>query len=406
MGRKPKNHDVVVNEKKNDNVDINDEKQTKNGDNALAKRLAKSKEWEKKTEKARGSHVVVSHARQLLDMVDVVPTNIPSLDWALGIGGIGKGRIYEIFGDPGSGKTALMYHIMGRFQKKKKIVMFVDAEHTFDPKFAKVFGMDPEAETFLKLIKPRSTEEAFDIVGSAIEEGIVDLICVDSIPLLTPQAVVNKKVAIDRTIAMYKAQVFGNHLIELVPRMNKAGASVIFSNHVKIDINDKFAKFKDPKTKGGQEIEYNSDIRFYMVNKGKIFNTAPEPEVIGIKVQYRVIKNKQAPNYRRSQTVWLNWGRGIMVNLDIINIAKQFGVIEQTSPGWFEVPTLGKVQGFDNVVKQVISSDGLLKDIKRKIYTIIGDQKTLKDEQCEVDMVKSADKKPKSETETENESEE
>jgi len=415
MGRKPKNSIPIEikEEVKKENVkqeavapsvslsmNIDDEKRSKM-DEATLKKIAKARAWEEKMVKAKsvGSNVIVSHAKQLLDMVDVVPTNIPSLDWALGIGGIGRGRIYEVFGDPGTGKTALMYQIMGRFQRRNKIVMFIDAEHTFDPLFAKVFGFDAEAETFLKLVKPTSTEQAFEIINSAIEEGIVDLICVDSIPLLTPKGVVEKRVNIDKTIAMYKAQVFGNHLIELVPKMSKAGASVIFSNHVAIaDIGDRFAKYKDPKTKGGQEIEYNADIRFYLVNKGKVFNK--DEEVIGAKVQYRVIKNKQAPNYRKSQTVFLNWGRGIMINLDIINMAKQFNIINQTSPGWFEVQGVdGKIQGFDNVIKQIVSTEGLLKSMKKEVYRIIDDQKTLKDEQCEVDMEKSTYKDKKKDSE-------
>jgi|GEM_PF-4150683 len=287
--------------------------------------------WREKEIEKHGEHVMISKANRILKTEDVVPTGIPSLDWTLVVGGIARGRVYIFYGDPSSGKTALSLHIMAQYQKQGLYVMFIDAENTFETEFAKVFGVDVEADTFFEVVKPETTEQTFEIITSAVRAGVVDLIVVDSVPALRPKDMVEGNRKPDNMTAMFKAGVFGRNLEMLIPEMAKARASVIFINHT-YETNDPFAQYKEAPTKGGNTLKYNCDVRLQIHAKGMLKNKLDQD--IGTKVVYKVWKNKLGINHRLSNQVRLNWLKGFMINDNVIKTAVDLDVI-QIAGAWY-----------------------------------------------------------------------
>jgi len=411
MGRKKKkdiivkgeiqNDENLIDEEVDDRLQANDKteknKSKKEEPNEDKARKEKVNKWKSKTAEKYGTHVMISKAYQIIRAEDVIPTGIASLDYALGVGGVTGGRIYEIFGDPSTGKTVLTYHVIGKYQKAGKYCLFIDGERTFDPLFAGVFGVDVDDDTFLEPIQPESTEQTFEILEDAVNERVVDLIIVDSVSSLTPNEIVIGKRKIDNMTAAYKAQIFGRHLEKFVPIMSRARASIMFINHTYDPIGDPHAKYKEPPTKCGKELKYHGDTRIEIQSRGRLVNK--EGDDIGAKILYKIRKNKMAYGGRKSQVVWLNWGLGFRERRDLVLTAKHLNIIQ--GQAWYSCPELfgddWKMHGEKGLIKYFYDDNNNkgLKKLKKKVYEEIQNKRKLNKELFEEDEEKNKPQKKK-----------
>ena len=334
-----------------------------------------------------GDNVVRSKMSQVIKQEDVIPTRIPSLDWALGIGGIARGRIYEFYGDPASGKTALMLHIMAEFQKRGLTCMFIDAEHTFDGDFARIFGVDVEGNLFIEPIQPDTLEDAFDIMEEAIEDQTVDIIGIDSIAALVPEKYANDEREMSEMSAMYTASCLGHRFKKIVPVAAKGNVTIIFINHT-YESQDQFAKYKEANTKGGKTIKFNEDVRLSIATKGGLRNN--KDHVIGSKVKYKVWKNKMSYNGRSSELVRLHWSKGFITDYDIVRSAIKFGIIT-VQGAWLQFGE-EKHQGLKKMYSVLKDNKDMLSSLKELVYEEVRKQRYMSDDLAEIDEEKTEQK--------------
>lgn len=287
--------------------------------------------------------------------VEVIPTGSLSLDLALGVGGIPKGRIIEIFGPEASGKTTLALHIIAQVQKQGGVAALIDAEHAFDPEYAQNIGVDLSS---LLISQPDSGEQALEIVETLVRSNAVDLIVVDSVAALTPRAEIEGEMG-DAHLGL-QARLMSQALRKLTAIVSKSKSTVIFTNQVRMKIG---VMFGNPETTpGGLALKFYSSIRLDIRKVGQI--TKGE-KVIGNRVKVKVVKNKVAPPFKTAEFDII-YGQGISYVGDVLDLAVQKGFIQKTG-AWYEYEGKKIAQGRESAKEYLEKNPKELAELEKKI---------------------------------------
>lgn len=255
--------------------------------------------------------------------VDAIPTGSISLDLALGVGGMPKGRIIEVFGPESSGKTSVALHTVAEAQKRGGLAAFVDAEHALDPEYAKRLGVKVDD---LLISQPDNGEQALDIVESLVRSGAIDVIVVDSVAALTPRVEIEGEMG-DQQIGL-QARLMSKCLRKLTAIMAKARTTVIFTNQTRMKIG---LVFGNPETTpGGKALKFYSSVRLELRRAAQI---KMGERIIGNRVKAKVVKNKVAPPFRTAEFD-IMYNEGISRLSDILNTGVRFGVVKRAG-AWF-----------------------------------------------------------------------
>ncbi len=258
--------------------------------------------------------------------VDVasISTGSPSLDIALGIGGIPRGRIIEIYGPESSGKTTLSLHIIANAQKAGGVAAFVDAEHAMDPVYAKNLGVNVEE---LLISQPDAGEQALEIVETLVRSNAVDIIVVDSVAALTPQAEIEGEMG--QSHMGVQARLMSQALRKLTGAIAKSNATVIFINQIRMKIG---VMFGNPETTtGGNALKFYSSVRIEVRRSAQI---KQGDKIIGNRVKVKVVKNKVAPPFQNTEFD-IMYNKGISYEGDLLDLGVEFGVVKKAG-AWFQ----------------------------------------------------------------------
>jgi len=291
--------------------------------------------------------------------IDVIPTGALSLDLALGVGGVPKGRIIEIYGPESSGKTTLAIHILTEAQKKGEAVAFIDAEHAFDPVYAKNIGLDIDN---LYISQPDFGEQALEILETLVRSSAFGVIVVDSVAALTPRAEIEGDMG-DSHMGL-QARLMSQALRKITAISSKAGTTIIFLNQLRMKIG---VMFGNPETTtGGNALKFYSSVRMDIRQKDKIVK---DGEVIGHSRRVKVVKNKVAPPFKEA-TFDMIYPFGIDKESSILDAAVQTKVVEKAG-AWFKYGDTQLAQGKDATV-QLLKDDKKLKEkIEKDVRAIM-----------------------------------
>lgn len=287
--------------------------------------------------------------------VDAIPTGSLSLDLALGVGGIPKGRIIEIYGTESSGKTTLALHIVAEAQKRGELAAFVDAEHALDPEYAKKIGVKVND---LLISQPDTGEQALEIVETLVRSGAVGVIVVDSVAALTPKAEIEGEMG-DHHIAL-QARLMSQALRKLTAISAKSGTAILFINQIRMKVG---IVFGNPETTpGGKALKFYSSVRVELRRAAQIKRGE---DVIGNRVKAKVVKNKVAAPFKATEFD-IFYNEGISRIGDILMIGVKHGVITR-SGSWFSYEKQKLGQGIDGCKSFFAENPKVLKEIVEKI---------------------------------------
>ena len=287
--------------------------------------------------------------------VEAIPTGALSLDVALGIGGIPRGRIIEVFGPESSGKTTLTLHMIAEAQKLGGEAAFIDAEHALDPVYAKHLGVDIDN---LIVSQPDTGEQALEIAEALVRSGALDIIVVDSVAALVPKAEIDGDMG-DSHIGL-QARLMSQALRKLAGAINKTKTVIVFINQLREKVG---IMFGNPETTpGGRALKFYSSVR---LDIRKVENLKQDGEVVGNRARVKVVKNKVAPPFREAEFD-IMYGKGISKEGNIVDLAVNLDIIEK-SGSWFSYNESRIGQGRENVKKYLIENPDILKEIEGKI---------------------------------------
>lgn len=295
--------------------------------------------------------------------IEVIPTGCLALDIALGIGGIPKGRIIEIYGPESSGKTTVSLHIIAELQKQGGIAAFIDAEHALDPVYAANLGVDLDN---LYVSQPDNGEQALDIADYLVDSGAVDLIVVDSVAALTPKAEIEGDMG-DSHVGL-QARLMSQALRKLAAITNKKNACVIFINQLREKIG---VMFGNPETTpGGKALKFYASVRLDVRKADTLKEGA---EIVGNRTKVKVVKNKLAPPFKTAEFD-IVYGKGISQSGCILDLAVAANIVEK-SGSWFAYNGEKIGQGRDNAKNYLASNPAIMEEIKTKLLEQIEDKK-------------------------------
>lgn len=287
--------------------------------------------------------------------VDVISTGALSLDIALGIGGVPKGRIVEIYGPESSGKTTLAMHIIAEAQAQGETAAFIDAEHAFDAEYARNIGIDLDN---LLISQPDYGEQALEILETLIRSGTVGVVVIDSVAALTPRAEIEGEMG-DSHMGL-QARLMSQALRKVTAIASKTGTTVIFINQLRMKIG---VMFGNPETTtGGNALKFYSSVRMDIRRKEKIGKL---DDVKGHVVRVKVVKNKMSPPFKEA-TFDIIYPNGIDKISSLIDAAIQFGVIEKAG-AWFKKGDVQLGQGKDSVKELLKTDTKLRKEIYKEV---------------------------------------
>ena len=307
--------------------------------------------------------------------IEAIPTGALSLDMALGIGGVPRGRIIEVFGPESSGKTTLALHVVAEAQKMGGEAAFIDAEHALDPVYAKKLGVDIDN---LIVSQPDTGEQALEITESLVRSGALDVIVVDSVAALVPKAEIDGDMG-DSHMGL-QARLMSQALRKLAGAINKSKTVLIFINQLREKIG---VMFGNPETTtGGRALKFYASVR---LDIRRIENIKQDGEVKGNRVRVKVIKNKVAPPFREAEFDVV-YGEGISKAGNILDMAVNMDIIEK-SGSWFSYNGERIGQGRENVKKLLQEKPEMLAEVEEKVRANFkkGFEESLGEEIPEVD---------------------
>ncbi len=287
--------------------------------------------------------------------VEAIPTGALSLDIALGIGGVPRGRIVEIYGPESSGKTTLALHVVAEAQKMGGEAAFIDAEHALDPVYAKKLGVDIDN---LIVSQPDTGEQALEITESLVRSGALDVIVVDSVAALVPKAEIDGDMG-DSHMGL-QARLMSQALRKLAGALNKSKTVLIFINQLREKIG---VMFGNPETTtGGRALKFYASVR---MDIRKIENIKQDGEFKGSRARVKIVKNKVAPPFREAEFD-IVYGEGISKAGNILDMAVNLDIIEK-SGSWFSYNGDRIGQGRENVKKYLIDNPDILEEVETKV---------------------------------------
>ena len=306
-------------------------------------------------EKTYGKGAVMRLGDRPEMVVDAIPTGSLALDAALGIGGVPRGRIIEVYGPESSGKTTLALHILAEAQKRGGEVAFVDAEHALDPEYAAALGVDIDS---MLVSQPDTGEQALEIADALVRSGAVDAVVVDSVAALTPRAEIEGEMG-DSFVGL-QARLMSQALRKLAGSIAKTNCVVIFINQLRMKIG---VMYGNPETTtGGNALKFYASVRLDVRRVESIKNGS---DVIGNRTRVRVVKNKVAPPFRDA-VFDIMYGEGISKGGEILDMAVQLELV-QKSGSWFSIGDERIGQGRDNAKQYILDRPELMHQLEEKI---------------------------------------
>ncbi|MSU76192.1 recombinase RecA [Patescibacteria group bacterium] len=287
--------------------------------------------------------------------VESIPTGSLSLDLALGVGGIPKGRVVEVFGPESSGKTTLASHMIAEVQKKGGVAAFIDAEHAFDPEYAKNLGINVDD---LLISQPDTGEQALDIVETLVRSNGVDIIVIDSVAALTPRAELEGDMG-DSHMGLH-ARLMSQALRKLTGAISRSNATIIFINQIRMKIG---VMFGNPETTtGGNALKFYSSLR---LDVRRVAQLKDGEAIIGNRTKVKVVKNKVAPPFKVAEFD-IMYGKGISREGDLLDLAAEREIIAK-SGAWYEYEGSKLGQGREQAKQFLLENPKVAKEVEAKI---------------------------------------
>jgi recombination protein RecA len=306
-------------------------------------------------EKQYGKGTIMKLGDQPAENIPFIPTGSIGLDAALGVGGLPRGRVIEIYGPESSGKTTLALHAIAEAQKLGGIAAFIDAEHAFDRFYAQKLGIDIDN---LLISQPDNGEQALEIVDNLIRSGAIDIIVIDSVAALTPKSEIEGEMG-DSKMGL-QARLMSQALRKLTANIGKTGSCCIFINQLRDKIG---IMFGNPETTtGGNALKFYASVR---LDIRKVNQIKEGEESTGNRVKVKVVKNKVAPPFKKAEFD-IMFGQGISRVGEIIDLGADFGIIKK-SGSWFSYGETKLGQGRDGVKKLLVDNPELAEELELKI---------------------------------------
>ena len=316
----------------------------------------------KQIDKQFGKGTILRMGDREIEPIDAINTGSLGLDLALGIGGVPKGRIVEIYGPESSGKTTLTLHLIAQCQKAGGVCAFVDAEHALDPNYAKNLGVDIDN---LYISQPDFGEQALDVVETLARSGAVDLIVVDSVAALTPKNEIDGDMG-DQHVGL-QARLMSQALRKLTSVVHKMGSTVIFINQIRMKIGA--MGYGTPETTtGGNALKFYSSVR---IDVRRIATLKQGEDPVGNRVRVKVVKNKVAPPFKQAEFD-IMFGEGISREGELMDYGVKLDIIDK-SGAWFSYASTKLGQGRENAKAFLKENETIATEIENKIRENIGD---------------------------------
>ncbi|MEL4505696.1 recombinase RecA [Luteococcus sp. H138] len=311
-------------------------------------------------EKAHGKGTVMRLGEETRVPIGFIPTGSVALDIALGIGGLPRGRIVEIYGPESSGKTTVALHAIANAQKAGGICAFIDAEHALDPDYAQKLGVDTDA---LLVSQPDNGEQALEIADMLVRSGALDLIVIDSVAALTPRAEIEGEMG-DSHVGL-QARLMSQALRKMTGALSSAGTTAIFINQLREKIG---VMFGSPETTtGGKALKFYSSVR---LDVRRIETLKDGTDMVGNRTRVKVVKNKVAPPFKQAEFDIL-YGQGISREGSLIDMGVEHGIIRRAG-SWFTYGTDQLGQGKENARSFLKTNPEVANEIEAKILAALG----------------------------------
>ena len=311
-------------------------------------------------EKQFGQGAIMRMGEDTIIKIDGIPTGSISLDAAIGIGGIPRGRITEIYGPESSGKTTLALHVVAQAQKTGGYAAFIDAEHAMDPEYAKKLGVDIEN---LLISQPDTGEQALDITETLVRSGALDIIIIDSVAALVPKAELDGEMG-DTHMGL-QARLMSQALRKLTGTVSKSKTSVVFINQIRHKIG---VMFGSPETTtGGNALKFYASLRLDIRRIGQI---KEGDQIVGNRTRVKVVKNKIAPPFKNTEFD-IMYGEGISYEGDLLDLATQADIVNKTG-AWYSFNSEKIGQGRENTKRFLQENEKVRNEIETGVKAFLG----------------------------------
>jgi recombination protein RecA len=311
-------------------------------------------------ERSFGKGAIMRLGDNSIVQIEVIPTGSLGLDFALGVGGIPRGRVTEIFGPESSGKTTLALHVIAEAQKSGGVAAFIDAEHALDATYAKALGVDTDN---LLVSQPDTGEQALEIAETLVRSSAVDIIVVDSVAALTPKSEIEGDMG-DSHMGL-QARLMSQALRKLTAIISKSKTAVLFINQIRMKIG---VMFGNPETTtGGNALKFYSSVR---LDIRRIAAIKENQEVIGSRTRVRVVKNKVAPPFREAEFDII-YGKGVSGAGELLDMAVDRGIVDK-SGSWFSYQSDRLGQGRENAKRFLSDTPEVADEIMTRVKTKLG----------------------------------